>query len=357
MRSYSRRQLYALGETLGDSVTVKKVGGGRIFGGGGSGGGSPAPAPTQSTTNTSNIPEYAQPYVETMLGTTQQQIYNYDADNNVTGLKPYQAYNEDPSKYIAPFSPLQQQAQQGVADLSMPGQYNAATAGAMQGTGQALNAGNQYNMMATDPNATQAFMNPYLQASLQPQLQEIGRQYDITGTQQQSAATAKGAFGGSREALMAAENQRNKNTAMNQVIGQGYNNAFQAAQQAQQYGAGLGLQGSQAGIAGASALSGIGGGQLNAQQNILNAQNTIGAAQTQQQQDILNQGIQNYAMQQQYPMQQLAFMNAQIRGLPMQATTTQAYQAPPSSVSQVAGLGTAGIAGLGLYNAMNKGGA
>jgi hypothetical protein len=40
----------------------------------------------------------------------------------------------------------------------------------------------------------------------------------------------------------------------------------------------------------------------------------------------------------------------------MQATTTQAYQAPPSSASQIAGLGTAGIAGLGLYNAMNKGG-
>jgi hypothetical protein len=103
-------------------------------------------------------------------------------------------------------------------------------------------------------------------------------------------------------------------------------------------------------------LAGIGGQQLNAQQNILNAQNTIGAAQTQQQQDIINNAINNYAMQQQYPMQQLAFMNAQIRGLPMQATTTQAYQAPPSSVSQVAGLGTAGIAGLGLYNAMNKGG-
>jgi hypothetical protein len=331
---------------------VLRSGGGSSGGGGGQ--------PTQSTTNTSNIPEYARPYVETMLGTTEQQLYNYsepDAEGNrtVTGLKPYQPYNTDPSKYIAPFSPLQQQAQQGVADLSMPGQYNAATAGAMQGTGQALNAGNQYNMMATNPNATQAFMNPYLQASLQPQLQEIGRQYDITGTQEQSAATRAGAFGGSREALMAAENQRNKGTAMNQAIGQGYNNAFQAAQQAQQFGAGLGLQGSQAGIAGANTLAGIGGQQLGAQQNILNAQNTIGAAQTQQQQDILNQGIQNYAMQQQYPLQQLAFMNAQIRGLPMQATTTQAYQAPPSSVSQVAGLGTAGIAGLGLYNAMNKG--
>lgn len=328
--------------------------GGVFHTGGGSGGGSSGAAPTQQTTNTSNIPEYARPYVETMLGTTQQQIYNYDSSGNVTGLKPYQPYNEDPSKYIAQFSPLQQQAQQGVADLQMPGQYNAATAGAMQGTGQALNAGANYANQATNPNAVQQYMNPYLQASLQPQLAEMQRQYDITGMQQQGKATAAGAFGGSRGAIMDAENQRNKNMGMNQAIGQGYNNAFQAAQQAQQFGAGLGLQGAQAGIAGANALAGIGGQQLNAQQNILNAQNTVGAAQTQREQDILNQGIQNYAMQQQYPMQQLAFMNAQIRGLPMQSTTTQAYQAPPSSVSQIAGLGTAGIAGLGLYNAMNK---
>jgi hypothetical protein len=251
---------------------------------------------------------------------------------------------------------MQQQAQQGVANLELPSQYGEAAGAASFGTGQALNAGNQYNMMATSPGATQAFMNPYLNASLAPQLAEIQRQYDITGTQQQGQATAAGAFGGSRGAIMDAENQRNKNMAMNQVIGQGYDKAFQAAQQAQQFGAGLGLQGSQAGIAGANTLAGIGGQQLGAQQNILNAQNTIGAAQTQQQQDIINNAINNYAMQQQYPMQQLAFMNAQIRGLPMQATTTQAYQAPPSSVSQVAGLGTAGIAGLGLYNAMNRGG-
>lgn len=37
MRSYSRRELYALGESLGDSVTREKVGGGRIYGGGGGG--------------------------------------------------------------------------------------------------------------------------------------------------------------------------------------------------------------------------------------------------------------------------------------------------------------------------------
>ena len=43
--SYSRRQLEALGETLGECVT-RKEGGRVIYGGGGGGGGSaPAPAP------------------------------------------------------------------------------------------------------------------------------------------------------------------------------------------------------------------------------------------------------------------------------------------------------------------------
>jgi hypothetical protein len=43
MRYYSKRELYALGETLGDSVTQSKLGGGRIYGGGGKGSAPPAP--------------------------------------------------------------------------------------------------------------------------------------------------------------------------------------------------------------------------------------------------------------------------------------------------------------------------
>ena len=48
-------------------------------------------------------------------------------------------------------------------------------------------------------------------------------------------------------------------------------------------------------------------------------------------------------------MLQLANMNALTRGLPMQASTTQIYQAPPSMASQLAGLGTAayGLSQLG----------
>jgi hypothetical protein len=326
---------------------------------GGGGGGNPGPS--TSTTQTSNIPEYARPYVESMLGATQQQIFNTtagtDAEGNptteLTGVKPYVPYSEDPSKYIAGFSPLQQQAQSGVANMQVPSQYAAGSQATAMGTGQALSAGANYANQATNPYAVQQYMNPYLQASLQPQLQEIGRQYAITDTQQQGAATAKGAFGGSREAIMAAENARNKNMAMNQAIGQGYNNAFQSAQQAQQYGAGLGLQGAQAGIQGAGQLANIGGQELQAQQGIYGLQSQMGAQQQGQQQNIINQAIQNYATAQQYPQQQLAFMNAQIRGLPLQTMTTQGYQAAPSTVSQMAGLGTTGIAGLGLYNAMS----
>ena len=44
------------------------------------GGGGGSSQPTTSTVNQNTIPAYAQPYVETMLGSAQQQIYNMDTD-------------------------------------------------------------------------------------------------------------------------------------------------------------------------------------------------------------------------------------------------------------------------------------
>lgn len=404
--------------------------------GGGGGGPAPSAQPTTSTVTNTNIPDYARPYVENMLGATQQQLFNTSTDSsgnvNITGIKPFTPYSTNPQDYFAGFSPMQKQAQQGVANMQVPGQYGDASLlagasglgalntidqagtygaqgakagqnaagisnaygilGANQGI-QGANIGASLGQMSQDPKAVQGYMNPYLQASLNPQLAEAQRQYDITGQQEQGAAAKSGAFGGSREALMAAENQRNANMAKNQIIGQGYNTAFQNAQQQMQaanqaalagnqqalsgYGMGLqaagqagqlGMQGAQTGLQGVGAqqagysqagqagtnLANIGGQQLQAQQGIYGLQNQYGAQQQAAQQDIINQAIQNYAVAQQYPQQQLSFMNAMLRGLPMQAGTTQMYQAQPSAISQAAGLGTAGIAGLGLYNTMNK---
>jgi len=332
-----------------------------FYGGGGKGrGGGGSPQPTQSTNYTTNIPEYARPYVENMLNATQAQIYN----PSMGGFNKYVPYSTDPTKYIAGFSPLQQYAQSGAANLTLPSNYGLAT-GQTLGTGMQLGAlapqmgmaGMNYANMATSPFATQAYMNPYLSASLAPQLAEARRQYDITGQQQQGAATRAGAFGGTREALMAAENRRNMNQQMNQLIGQGYNQAFNQAQQAQQFGANLGLQGQQAQagalaqqLAAANQLAGLGGQQLQAQQGIFNLQNQLGQQQQQQQQNIINQAVQNYATEQQFPFMQLGILNSMLRGLPMQQSSTQMYQAPPSTISQLAGLGTAGLGALGMYN-------
>ena len=333
-----------------------------FYGGGkGGGGGGGSSAPTQSTTYSTNIPEYARPYVENMLNATQAQIYN----PSMGGFNKYVPYSTDPTKYVAAFSPLQQYAQSGAAGLTLPSNYGLAT-GQTLGTGMQLGAlapqmgmaGMNYGAIATNPYATQAYMNPYLSASLAPQLEEARRQYDITGLQQQSAATRAGGFGGTREALMAAENRRNMAQQMNQMIGQGYNQAFNQAQQAQQFGANLGLQGQQAQagalaqqLAAANQLAGLGGQQLQAQQGIYNLQNQLGQQQQAQQQNIINQAVQNYATEQQFPFMQLGILNSMLRGLPMQQSSTQMYQAPPSPISQLAGLGTAGLGALGMYNA------
>lgn len=309
----------------------------------------PAPAPTTSTSYSTNVPEYAEPYVKNMLNAAQAQIYN----PSMTGFNPYVPYSNNPADYVASASPMQQQAFSTAANMQVPGQYGfatGATMGAMGGLGNVGarmgNAGYDYAMQAINPYATQAYMNPYLQASLAPQLQLANQQYDIAGQQQQSRAAQQGAFGGSREALMAGLNRQNQMLAQNQIIGQGYNRAFDAAQQAQQFGANLGLQGQQGQLqalqgmlGGANQLAGIGGSQLAAQQGIANLQNQFGQQQQQQQQNIINQAVQNYATAQQYPFMQLGLLNSMLRGLPMQQSSTQMYQAPPNPLTQLAGLG------------------
>ena len=365
MRSYSRRELYALGETLGNSVTVKKVGGGRIYGGGG--GGSPPPAasgPTQTNVTNTNIPEYAQPYVMNMLEAAQGQIFNPD----MTGINAYNPYSTNPTDYVAGFSPLQQQAQSSAANLQTPSNYAAATgltgltAGSSMGlAGQEAMTGQRLAQQSTNPAAVGAYMNPFIQNALAPSQQLLNQQYGMQGAAQQGAATQQGAFGGSRNALMQGLNEQNRMLAQNQLVGNAYQQAFGNAQNQMNQVSSQGLAGQQAAMQGlgqtgqmANQLAGIGGAELAAQQGIIGTQSQQGGQQQTQQQNVINQAVQNYATAQQYPMMQLANMSGLLRGLPLQATSTQSYQAPPSTISQLSGLGLTGAAAYGL--AKKKGG-
>jgi len=349
MKYYSKRELYALGETLGDCVTEHKVGG-RIYGGGGKGGGSaPAPAPSSQTVTNTSIPEYARPYVERMLGQTEALT---DINQN-----PYQAYG---GERIAGFNPAQQQAFQNVQNMQTAPQIGQATGlagasglGSIGTAGQMGQVGRQYANQATNPYAQQAYMSPYIQNALQPQLAEMQRQYDITGQQEKGRAVGQGAFGGNRQALMQAENERNKNIAMNAAIGSGYQNAFQAAQQAQQFGAGLGLQGLQGQLQGfgqanqaAGTLGQLGQTQYGQQMGINQAQQQVGAIQQAQAQQGLDTAYQDFLKQKNYPYQQLAFMSDMTRGLPLSQSSQSIYSAPPNAVSQLGGLG---MSALGIY--------
>ena len=390
--SFSRRELYALGEMLGDCVT-RKEGGRIIYGGGGGGGRAPDPQPTQSTVNNSNIPEYARPYVETMLGTAQQQIYNYEKDANgnmvPTTMKPYAPYSQNAQDYVAPFSPLQNQAMTATGQLGTSPELDAASG--IAGLAGARALGSQYNPNQfgaqqvgtqdyTGQNVSQ-YMNPYMQNVVDIQQREAQRQGDIAGTQRAGQAVRSGAFGGSRAGVMEAEAARNLAMQKGDIQAQGQNAAFQNAQQqfntqqqrdlqaqlanqganlnaqqmgeqSRQFGAGYGMQGLQTGLQAAGQLGQLGQTKYGQQVGNIGLQNQMGAQQQAQEQNLINQSVQNYATARQYPQQQLAFMSGLLRGMPLQTSTVQQYQAAPSLASQAAGLG---LAGYGLSK-MKKGG-
>ena len=361
---------------LPDRAFIRKADGGIVPQGGGGGG---QPTNTTSTTNTSNIPEYAKPYVETMLGATQQQLFDGTPTSNggfnITGFKPYQAYgstNPDGSQAtptqaaqaaVAGFSPLQQQAQSAAANLQTPGQYGQAEDVTGMGIGNSMGYANQMNQLANSAtpqnfqNQVGGYMNPYIQQSLAPSLQLLNQQYGMQGAQEQGQATHAGAFGGSREAVMNALNSQNQNLAQQQMIGNAYNNAFGAAQNQYNQNGAFQLQGLQAGLGatnqamqGANQLANLGGQNLAAQQSILGTQAQQGQTQQANQQQVINQAIQNYSNAQQYPLMQLGMMSNMLHGLPMQSTTTNQYQAAPNALLQ--GVGVAG-AGASIYNALN----
>jgi len=311
-----RRSLLPLSGPQGDS--------------GGGGGGSSNQ--TSSTTQTQDLPDWAKPYAQDVLSKGKAIT---DINQN-----PYQAYG---GQRIAGFTDLQNQAFQGAQNMQPSQQLGMGTNAAVGAGLGGLNVANQATTGGFQ-NQVGGYMNPYMDQILAPQLAEANRNYDIGATKQQSAATQAGAFGGSREAIMAAENERNRNTGLNQIYGQGLNTAFTNAQN--QYNQNLGNQLQGYGMLGNAANTLGNLGQTQYQQNMgINAlQNQYGGQQQAQAQRGLDTAYQDFLTQKNYPYQQLSYMSNLIRGTPMGMNTqSQVYQAPPNALGQVAGLG------LGAY--------
>ena len=302
----------------------------RLYPGGGGG-------PTTTRSETSNIPEYARPYVERMLGSTEKQVYTYGDQGNITGFQPYRPFE---GETVAGFSPTQAQAMRGISGYQLPGQTGLATRMTGVGGMESMGAGQRYEQQATNPYATQAYMSPYMEGALQPQMREAQRQSDIQKQSNLAEASKQGAFGGSRSALVEAERQRNLAQQQQDIYGKGMQNAFEQARQSQQFGAELGLKGYGQGLQAAGQMGALGQQQYGQETGLLGQQYDVGSKQQAYEQARLNQKIQDYATAQQYPFIQLGTVSNMLRGLPMQASTTQMYQAQPPLLQQ--GIGLAG---------------
>jgi len=124
--------------------------------------------------------------------------------------QPYYAY-EGP--LTAGASDAQQAAFSGVAGLALPTE----------------NVGAFTPQSFTDEGVAGQYMNPYLMESLNPQLREAQRAADIQRLQDASRLTKAGAYGGSRQAIMEAEGNRNLGQLLSDITGKGYAQAYDAA--------------------------------------------------------------------------------------------------------------------------------
>ena len=285
MKRYSRRDLYALGEPLGESATYKKADGGLILGDGG-GGGSSAPA---TQTQVADLPDWARPYAQETLEKTR-----------ALTASPYQAYGQP---RIAGFSPLQLQAQERAASMTASPQIGTATgmatAAGLAGLGAGYQpgyfesqfqapgayrpgffgvqgvaapqlqqyqmgpaervAGGQYAapMMETaqtgfrpdlqtfqmgpaerartqsfvQPGAAEAYMSPFMESVVGKQTREAERQAGLAAQQRRAQAIQQGAFGGGRAAITEAAAARDLAQLKSDIYGTGQQAAFQQAQQ------------------------------------------------------------------------------------------------------------------------------
>jgi len=177
----------------------------------------------QPASTTESLAGWAAPYVTSMLG-----------KGEALSNEPYQGYG---GPLTAGQSGLQTQAFQGLAGLTVP----TAQMGGFNPTS------------FTSGTTAQDYMSPFMQTALEPQMAEAQRQAEILRVQNAGRLGQAGAYGGSRQAIMESEGQRNLTRNLADIYGTGmqaaytqgmgqFNTEQDRAQQAQEYTNKYGLE-------------------------------------------------------------------------------------------------------------------
>ena len=302
---------------------------------------------TQTVETTTRLPEFQEQYLANLL-TSAEGLFKPTSEGGL-GL-------------TMPFAPAQQAAlQEGqtkAIEAALGRDPSLSGVGAYQPFLQQAGAGLTGAMQTAagasmDPTAYQEYMDPYLEDVVQRAQADVARQGQIQEQAAAAKAVGQGAFGGSRAAVLQGEIGRNtleqQARTGERLRSAGFAQASKLAQDAAQQ------QLRQAQLSGAlsQGIAGLGQMAQTAGVQDINTLLGIGGLQQQQAQTGLNIGQQNLLAQQQLPFQQVGFLSDIFQGVPaLQQTTSQTTLPPPNPMSQILGLG---IAGLGAYGQAQQG--
>ena len=289
----------------------------------------------------SSLSNWVGPYVTNMLGQGQ-----------AIAQTPYQAYT---GPLTAGQSNLQTTAFSGLAGLTIPttkmGAYTPTSfANAANPAGGTYGSLYQAPASALDIDKTtgksnaELYMNPFLAGALQPQIDEARRQAQIENLQNRAKLTQSGAFGGSRQAIMESENQRNLLQNLSGITGKGYLDAYDRA--TQQFN--VEQKAKQDALNQAMGQFNI---EQKAGQEATNLANQYGLSALQKQadlgavqRDIEQQGIEadirQFEAERDFPYKQVQFQQSLLQNLPL-ATQSYTYSQPSvlsSTLSNIGGI-------------------
>jgi len=197
------------------------------------------------------------------------------------------------------------------------------------------------------PDAIQQFQNPFQDQVIDVAMREIDRQADMRRNQDAAAAVGRGAFGGSRQAVLDAERDRGfqqvKSDTLSKLLAQGFGTALQAAQNAGRLSGGLGQAfGTLAGTTGD-----VGRLQQALGQADISQLSQLGALRQGQSQAELDANRQNLLQSAQEPFTRLQLGQNLLQGMPSASIPSTFTQATTPSANPF-------LQGVGAYTTLSQ---
>ena len=301
----------------------------------GGGGSTQTESRTESNVVQTDLPAYAKPYFKDIMKRA-----------TAESKRKYQPYKKE---RIADVDKLTKEAQRKAVDVARGG-----TAGIDQAadiTKNLAGAGYDVGQRRFDQGMAEMYMDPYVENVIQRGKKGMTEDFLRERERQAAQAIQSGAYGGSRAALMEAITAGQTMDRMLDFEAEQRQRAFQDAREAEMADRAFELESlgftSQQAQQIAQLDEAARAGDIEAARLL----ESVGEARTAQEQAKLDLAYKDFLTQRDYGKEQLNFLNAVMRGIPVQSAGTQTTFTPYNPVQQA--LGT-GLSALGLYKGLTQ---